>query len=251
MVRLAAVFAAATAVVAGATACNVQPGAAAFIDGNRITQAQVDDVFQSIIDAPAYRGIQQEQDASRQQQAYANLRTSAAGELIMHELTQRVAADQHIEIPPADYAGLAQQTGLPEDNKYVRLEAENQAAINTLRNAAWNTAPDDKSVRSVYDSLAQDAASNGLGLKPYEQIAPEIKKTPKVGQTAALRGTFESAIKKYHLDVSPRYGQLEYPITALTLSTPDGKSLTGSIPLQLGEGSPNVVHVVSAAGTAG
>jgi hypothetical protein len=243
VVRLVAVFAASAAVAAGATACNVQPGAAAFIGGDRITQAQVDDVFQSIIDAPAYRSVQQAPDDSRQQ-TLTNMRTSAAGALIMHELTQRVAADEHIEIPPADYATLAEQTKLPEDSKYVRLEAENTAAINTLRNAAWNTPPDDKAVREIYDSLAAQASQKQLGIQPYEQAAPEIKKTPKVGQTASLRGTFQAAIKKYHLDVSPRYGQLEYPLDAFTVNTQRGQ-LSGQLQLQLGEGSPNVVHVVS------
>ncbi|BCJ32995.1 hypothetical protein Athai_04980 [Actinocatenispora thailandica] len=242
-------FAASAAVVAGATACNVQPGAAAFIDGNRITQAQVDDVFQSIIDAPAYQSVQQAPDGSRQQ-TIANMRTSAAGALIMHQLTQRVAADEHIEIPPANYAALARQTKLPESSKYVRLEAENQAAINTLRNAAWNTAPDDQAVREIYDSLATQANQNQLSIVPYEKAAPEIKKTPKVGQTAALRGTFQGAIKKYHVDVSPRYGQLEYPLDAFTVQTQRGP-LSGQLQLQLGEGSPDVVHVVSTNGFTG
>lgn len=219
--------AAGAAVAAGATACNVQPGAAAFVGDDRITQAQVNDVFQSIVDAPAYTNVRQSD--------YANIRTSVAGALIMRDLTKRVAADQHIEIPPADYATMAKQTKLPQSNRYVRLEAENQAAINTLRNEAWDTPPSDSDVRAIYDTLA----AQGFTM-PYQQAGPQIKKAPKVGQTAALRGTFEGAIKKYGVDVNPRYGELKYPLDAVHVGP-----LSGYLTVDLGEGSPKVVDVVS------
>ncbi|HEY3504068.1 MAG TPA: hypothetical protein VGN37_14950 [Actinocatenispora sp.] len=224
--RVAAVLALSAAVAGGATACNVQPGAAAFVSSDRITQAQVNDVFQSVVD-----GYHNQVPTSD----YGNIRKSVAATMVMHDLVRRVAADTGVTIPPANYAALAKETSLPEDNPYVRLEAETQAAINTLRNAASNAPPREQDLRDVYDSLVRQGLQTS-----YAQFRPQLVAQPSVGKTAALRGTLIAATKKYHVDVNPRYGALAYPLTAVQLGTANGY-----LPVPLGKGSPNVVTVIN------
>lgn len=224
--RVATVLALAAAVAGGATACNVQPGAAAFVASNRITQSQVNDVFQSVLD-----GYHNQVPTNE----FGNIRKSVAATMVMHDLVRRVAADTGVTIPPADYAGLARETSLPEDNPYVRLEAETRAAINTLRNASADVPAREQDLRDVYESLVQQGVQVS-----YAQLRPELAAQQAVRKGAALRGTLVGAAKKYHVDVNPRYGALAYPLTTVQIGTADGY-----LPVRLGEGSPDVVTVIS------
>ncbi|GAA4205175.1 hypothetical protein [Actinocatenispora rupis] len=224
--RVAAVLALSAAIVGGATACNVQPGAAAFVASDRITQSQVNDVFQTVIDG-YHNQVPTDQ--------YGSIRRSVAATMVMHDLVKRVAHDEGVTIPPANYAQLAQETNLPESNPYVRLEAETQAAVNTLRNAANDTPPREQDLRDVYDSLVRQ----GLQAS-YAEIRTQLVAQQSVAKAASLRGTFTAAIKKYKVDVNPRYGALAYPLTAVQAG-----QIRGYLPVQLGKGSPDVVTVVN------
>lgn len=224
--RVAAVLALSAAVAGGATACNVQPGAAAFVSSDRITQTQVNDVFQAVLD-----GYHNQVPTSQ----YGNIRKSVAATMVMHDLVKRVAADTGVTIPPADYAGLAQETSLPEDNPYVRLEAETRAAINTLRNAAADTPPREQDLRDVYESLVRQGYQAS-----YAETRPQLLAQKSVAQGASLRGTLIGATKKYHVDVNPRYGALAYNMDVV-----EAGPITGSLPVPLGQGSPEVVTVIS------
>jgi hypothetical protein len=225
--RAAAVVALSAAVAAGLSACDVQPGAAALVAGDRLTEAQVEQVVDSVHDKiPAGQ--------------FGSVREEVVGALVMRDLAKRVAADRHVTVPPPDYTAMA-QGGLSANNPYVRLEAETQTYIGALGNSVRPTAPSEADLQEIYQSLVTQGAVNPAQ-SPYDQVRSQLD-TPQTERAVALRAILAAAAGKYHVDVNPRYGKLGYPLPAVQA----GQGIYGSVAVPLGKGSPDVVTSPSAA----
>ncbi|MGA8116950.1 MAG: hypothetical protein WCA46_25220 [Actinocatenispora sp.] len=232
--RAAAVLAMSAVVAAGATACQVQPGAAAFVDNQRFTQTQVETIFDSIRDG--YKG-------KLPSSQFANVRQAVTKDLVMRDLAKRVAEQKHLKVSPPDYKEISQQSGLPQDNRYVRLEAQTRSYVNAIRNGASPKKPSESDVREIYRSLVRS------GVDPRRLPFDALRKglPPGTGKAVAARDELLDAAHKYHVDVNPRYGKLDYSLTAVSFQDPSsGQMLVGSLTVPLGGGSPDVVHTAPA-----
>ncbi len=218
------------AVAAGVTACNVQPGAAGFVGGQRYTQSQVDSILDSV--QTDFKGTLKPQDR-------VGIRQATTANLIMRAVARKVAADKHLKVPPPNYAEQAKRYQLPESNPYIRLEAETLAYVNAVRDAATSRKPTEADARQVYESLL----SRGV---PSQQLPfAELKKNldnPDIDKVFTARDELAAGVRKYHVDVNPRYGKVTYQMDAVSFQVGMGQSVIGSVGVPLGGGSPDVVR---------
>lgn len=227
--RAATVLAMSAVVAVGATACQVQPGAAAFVGDQRFTQNQVESIFQSIRDSYGSKLAKRN---------FPDVRQAVTKDLVIRDLSQRIARRDHLKVDTPPYATLAKQFSLPKDNKYVHLEAQTQAYVKAIRDHASTKKLRTADLQEIRRSLIQSGADpRQVSVKQLRQGLPAA-----AGKVVAVRDELRAAVHRYHVDVNPRYGKLDYALTVVALRNPStGQPLVGSLSIPLGGGSPDVV----------
>lgn len=224
--RLAVALALAGAVATGLTACQVQPGAAGFVGSDRITQSQVETVYQSVSHLVPDSDI----GAARQQVAQL---------LVVRALAQRVAREQGVTVGPVDYGQYARSINLPASNAFVRLDAETQTALAKLSAALPPVNPGESEYRAIY----QSRAAAGIN-EEYGRFRAEIKAVSGLGSTVAVQRALNAASHRYDAQLNPRYGK---PVFGLPVKYQG--STIGTLPVRLGDGSKNLVVSPANAGS--
>ncbi len=140
------------------------------------------------------------------------VRQSVVQLTVFNELARRYAQEKGITLPEPDYASSAQSLSAPEDDPYVRLEAETSAYLPALRAQATPQTPTEAEMREVYDRYAKLA---GEQADTYEGVRTELLRLPEYAQSLGLRTELLAALDRYGLTVNPRYTPLEFPLYAL------------------------------------
>lgn len=210
--RLVAALALSVLGVGGLSACQGQPGAAAFVDGTRIT---VGDVDNSVKDIPAGAPLVKQLGT----QYRSILRQVSVQDMVAIELAKRFAAEHGIKPPVADpqtIAQYAEQLSVSPDNDFVQNLVTAQAWTNTLDDSATPVTPTDAELRGIYDR----AKAAGITDKPFEGVKGAIAQISGLGQAVAVQRELDAAAKKYGLSVNPRYqpsAELGNPVTSLEM----------------------------------
>jgi hypothetical protein len=214
--RLAVALALSGAVAAGLTACQVQPGAAAFVGSDRITQSQVETVSKSVSDLVP-----------------TGVREQVVQLLVVRDLARRVAREQGVATGPVNYREYArylrQYVRVSASNAFTRLYAETYTALNKLAASVTPVAPGETEYREIYRTLSTDGLS-------YSAVRSLVDATPHVDRTVGLQHALNAAAKKYRVTLNPRYGT---PI--FYLPTVSAGGYTGFLPVRLGKGSKDLV----------
>lgn len=227
--RAATAFALAGVAALALGACQVQPGAAAFVGGDRISRSQVDQVTDNV-----KAGAQTDYGSIRQQTVAALVTADLAGRLATeHGVTVKTPDYQAAVTKVALFSGAKLTTGSP----FVRAVAQADAAIDALRPVAQPAKPTEADLELDLEVLeALGVAQPGT---PIQAVADQLD-TPEAEQAVGVRAELARAAHTYHVSINPVYGQIAYPV-----SVPyGGGQVTGAIPLQLG--SPSTAPVTSA-----
>jgi hypothetical protein len=141
------------------------------------------------------------------------LRQSVVQLTIFNELARRYAQEKGITLPQPDYAGSAAALGAPEQDAYVRLNAETAAYLPALREQATPKAPTEAEMQAVYSRYADLAGENAA---PYDQIRTALLELPEYSQSLGLRTELLAALDRYGVTVNPRYSPLEFPLYSVS-----------------------------------
>ena len=208
-VRLAAVVVLGGAVALATSACGgpMQAGAAAVVQGQRTTDATVQDQVSSIISLVQKNNLQQGDVTDAQRAALAKAQISL---LVEQALWQRAADDEGLEVTSADDA--KEQSALVEqdratlggkqftgsDNEAVALaDAESQSASGLAPSTVPIYAHVQALIRAVVDEQAAKAH-----LDPNDQNnVPALQ--------SALQPVLVKAAGEIKVKISPRYGQFD------------------------------------------
>jgi hypothetical protein len=224
--RAVTALAAAGVAALALSACQVQPGAAAFVGGDRISRAEVDKVT----------------DALRRQAElnFGDVRQRTVGMLVMADLARRAASDAGVTAKAPDYASWAKANDLPTDNPFVRAAAEAEAYVIAMEQAADPTTPSEKDLQALFATLLQ-----------HREITPDytvdsmhdVLDTKETGLALTVRAKLAAAARKYHVTVNPLYGDVYYYL-AVPLA---GGQLVGFLPVPLSSPAAGPVQTQSPA----
>jgi hypothetical protein len=231
--RAVTALAAAGVAALALSACQVQPGAAAFVGGDRISRSDVDKVTDSVKGGSG--------------SSFGGLRQETVAALVTANLADRVARDRGVTVKAPDYRA-AQETvrllggaQLPTSSPYVRAVAEADAAIDALREQAQPATLSDQDLRILLGILELNGnVQQGAPLN--DELRTELD-TPEARQAVAVRAELAAAATKYKVTINPLYGRVVYPIGVSYLNG-DARS---AIVLPLGSNSTGPVRTVSPA----
>jgi hypothetical protein len=192
-----------------------QPGTAAYVDGTRYTEKQVD-------------AIAAELRRSAVASQVVSARIEAVRWLVLGDLARRAAAERSITVPGADYAGIAAQLGLPQSSLTARTAAEWIAARNAVVAKAEPVAPSQDDVRNVYEALKLDPQFPKD--VTFEQAAGQIQADPDLPLAVGVRNIFDEVANKSDVVVNPRYRPLFIDFGSLRLVVAAGSDLVTDLP---------------------
>ncbi|HET6214478.1 MAG TPA: SurA N-terminal domain-containing protein [Micromonosporaceae bacterium] len=200
--RVLAVAAAGALAVAGLAGCRSDPGVAAYVGPEKITERQVDQVVKSVTDLiPEGRT--------------AAVREQVVEMLVMREAVNQYAKAQRIAIPAADVAGYAEQNQIPagpdgQPRAYTTLAAQFDAAFQAIQGKVTPTAPSAKDQREVYDNARIDG-------KPVTQAFEDVQQyfsMETIGGAVGVRNLLVGVVAGADVAVNPRYAPLVYQVPA-------------------------------------
>ncbi|MBO0870386.1 MAG: hypothetical protein J2P15_17665, partial [Micromonosporaceae bacterium] len=208
----------------GLSGCRLDNGSAAYVGDTRYTESRIDGIV------AAYK-----KDGARLTDERGT-RQSIVTELMFLTLARRYAQERHLQIPASDYAPLADQTGLPASDPYLRIHVDAQTySQGLIRQASPGPAVTEAQYREIYQRLVAQGVQ-----QDYPSIKAFLQQNP-VGPALAVRDQLAAAGKRYGLDVNPKYGALEYPLAQVSTSAGEIFTLV-SIPLGQA-GTPAVVDL--------
>ncbi|WP_436523756.1 hypothetical protein [Actinoplanes sp. HUAS TT8] len=230
--RLASMAVVASLAVAGLTACRSEPATAAYVGDTRITEKQVqkiwDEARQSVGDAGTV-------PVSRAQIVRA---------LVTLPVMEQVAANNQVALP-ADlpYDQIAESVKLPATIEYVRLLTKTvalQILVNQKVTAVATLSEDD--LRAVYKraedlhALRPGATFDAFRSGMDEELSAGLKSG--VGR----RNEIDAVTEKLHVTVNPRYQPMEIVTYAYPVSQTGSLNLVAAA---LGDQTPLPVTDVS------
>jgi hypothetical protein len=179
--------------VLGLSACQVQPGAAAFVGGDRISKSQVDESVAKMPD--------------QSQLDFGSARQRAVASLVVADLAQRVAHDQNVSLPAPDYADYADRLDEPASSTHLRAFAQADTYITALARRATPAKPSEDDLSTMLRFLQY---SQGVDSTLTVDAVREDLDTPQTERLVAVRAELADAARKYHVSISPVYGSVTY-----------------------------------------
>lgn len=173
-------------VAGGLVGCRADPAVAAYVDDQRINEAEVDAVMDELREVADPAQL----PALRDQVVEMRVLTEVAG---------RYAEQEGLAVPAPDPARIGGEIGLVPEHPYVQLAAGYDAAMAALRESLTPVPPTEADQREVYDQLT----AQGL-TAPFEQVQPDLNEQ-LLGQPVALRNLLTEAVARADIRLNPRY----------------------------------------------
>ncbi|MPZ25986.1 MAG: hypothetical protein GEV12_05935 [Micromonosporaceae bacterium] len=196
--------------LAGLAACRADPAVAAYVDDQRITEAEVDQVTDQL------RELVEPSQLSALRDQVVEMR-------VLTEVAGGYAEQAGLTVPAPDPAQLGAGVGLPPDHPYVQVRAGFEAVMGALRGSVAPVPPTEADQREVYDQLAAE----GLTV-PFEQVRPDLNEQ-LLGEPVALRNLLIDVVGRADIRLNPRYDLVHLvPVTVgngqVWLGVPLGES---------------------------
>ncbi|MEU0547409.1 hypothetical protein [Micromonospora sp. NPDC005979] len=231
--RLAAVATVALGLVA-LSGCRAEPGVAAYVGGQRITELQVADVIKDLRTKNPTPSA--EPSASGQPAAPQPTLPEAADvvrTMVLTKVCERLSAEKNYQPrgqATADQA--AQQLGLNPETGYAREVAKLLTCMSGLP-----TEPVEPTAQEMADVIAAGRASGKIQPQVTDEQAAGQLNGEQLQGALATKHLLNDAAERYDVTVNPRYRPLEFPLLSFTEDT-----AAVSIPLG-GAGSGTVTDV--------
>jgi hypothetical protein len=218
--RLASIVVIAAVGVLALSGCRSQPGVAAYIGAQQITENQVtgivDDVKRKI---PAGA------------QATPPTRDAVVSTLVLSDICQRLTAEKGLQPqgkPPADQ--VAMLLGVPVNSTYAQQRVDLYGCLSGVP-AGQPVAPTPQELAAV---VARGKAGGVIPPNVPEQVAAQQLDGTQLRAALASRKAIADAVARYAVTVNPRYRPLEFPVLSF-----QGNVVALSVPL--GQGDPGTV----------
>ncbi len=222
-VRVLIALALAVVVGVGLTGCRVQSGTAVFVSGTRISTDEVERTLDEVPD----------QVIDQLQNKFGSARQEIVRAYVMREIARRVCDERHIRVPGQDFQSLAKQIGVSADSNLVRVLAESSGYLNALAGSLSPQQPSPADLHEVFDSLV-DAGAVPPGT-PFAQVQSQLD-IPALRNAVALRKVLRDAVKKYDVEVNPRYRVAAYPVPV------SYGQVSGAVTVPLGDAADSFVR---------
>lgn len=197
-IRALAVATIAVTAVLGLAGCRVEPGAAAFVGSTRITDQQVDQVNDEQV------AVARERGREITTEAVASNRQFLVGRLTVAEVARRILAEQNIPVTEVSAADVAKENGRTEPNEIDEYIAQTRPYLDALR-ASVTPAP-------LTNDEKKEVTQNLVNLGAPPAAAAQFFTDPELQRGMAFRRAILAGADKYDVEVSPRYGQVAFPV---------------------------------------
>ncbi len=228
--RLVAVASVAVGLVALA-GCRTQPGVAAYVGDQRITEDAVSGVLDELRESAAPTA----DPAPGAPPTQLPGRNQVVSTLVLGEVCQRVSADKGYRPQgQAEPAQVASQLGLAPESEYVRKVADLYTCLSGLP-AGEPAAPTEQELADVV------AAGREAGVIPADvpdDAAARQLDVPQLRTALATRKSLAEAVEAYDVTVNPRYRPLEFPVLSFSGNAP-------AVSVPLGEPGSDAVTDIS------
>jgi hypothetical protein len=211
--RLASVAAVASLAVAGLSACRAEPSVAAYVGQSKLTEARIEAVWDEAHDKLEAALAAQPQQAGKPVTMPIS-RADVVRTVLSAQVLELVAKQQNLTLP-ADMPlnEIAASLHIPENTEYVRLVAQTDAYVRSLREGVKNPPPaSDADLREVYDVLVSGGEVNASGsFAEFKNQLPEQNKQ-LVQNAAAVRKEIADVTAKMNIKVNPKYQPVGIPV---------------------------------------
>ncbi|WP_026274785.1 hypothetical protein [Salinispora tropica] len=189
--------------------CRTEPGVAAYVGDQNITENTVDSLLDELRESSASTETPELGGPGPQLPS----RSEVVGTLVLGEVCDQASADQGYQprerVEPVQVAG---QLGLPPESEYVRQLAALYTCLSGL--------PMGDSVAPTEQELAEViAAGRTAGVIPADTpddvVAGQLD-GPQLREGLASRRVLAEAAGEYDVTVNPRYRPLEFPVLSFS-----------------------------------
>ncbi|HEX6872468.1 MAG TPA: hypothetical protein VF163_15330 [Micromonosporaceae bacterium] len=203
----------------GLAACRSEPTVAAYISGDRITEAQIDEIVD---------------DAARTipEGGAVPARVDVLTTLLMGRVCADLQAKQGFPSGQVTVEQVAQVDRVSKDSRYAAERAKTYRCLTGIPKAEAVT-PTDAELRDIY----QRAAAKGLVETPYNEIKDRLAADRSVQESVAVNRVLTERVAAGQITVNPRYRPMEFTISDLGSGQP-------LVVLALGEPASDAVQDV-------
>ncbi|WP_019870879.1 hypothetical protein [Salinispora oceanensis] len=212
------------------TGCRTEPGVAAYVGDQQITEDTVDELLDELrataaTEAPEFGGPAPQPPP----------RSQVVRELVLGTVCDQVSADRGYQpqgrTEPAQVAG---QLGLPSESGYVRQLADLYTCLSGLP-MGDSVAPTEQELAEV---IAAGRAAGAIPPDTPDAVVAGQLDGPQLRNALASRRALAAAAGEYDVTVNPRYRPLEFPILNFS-------SEVAAVSVPLGESGSDAVTDVS------
>jgi hypothetical protein len=181
--------------------CRSQPGVAAYVGNERLTEARVDETVEN---AAAQSRTPDEQGTK------PPTRSDVVTTWVLGKVCEQLRAKQGFAKAPITVERVRQAEGVPASSAYARDRANLYSCLGgvKLTNAGAVT---DAELRELYDR----AQAAGLVNQPFDKVKAQLAGNTNIQQALAADRILSGAVRDGDVTVNPRYRPMEFPITDL------------------------------------
>lgn len=222
--RLASTAVIAALAVAGLGACRAEPGVAAYVGNDRITEERVnavyDDARAKLDGAVEQLRRQQGADPSASQQPVPETvdmpikRTDVVTTLVGRDVLKALAAERKVQATPLSPDELVQSIGLPADTLYAAAFGEFRGYLDALAQTVKPAQVTEADLRDVFNRLSRAGGlPPGATFQSFSaDLGPEDRQT--LAQNIGLRNELFTHVQKLDATINPRYGTAELALVS-------------------------------------
>jgi hypothetical protein len=202
--RLASVAVVASLAVTVLSACRSQPSVAAYVGDQRITEAQVQTVWDNAKSAAA---TQPATDANGQPVPFGLQRGEIVQVLATIPVLDAIAKQDGLTPGPIDANTASQDTGLPATTTYTKAYAQEHALLAALKSKNQNApTASDADLQELHQNLLTAGAQVDPNFASFKStLTPD--QSQQVNASAAVGQEVEKAVAgPLNVRVNPRYG---------------------------------------------
>ncbi len=227
------------------TGCQSDPGVAAYVGSENITEAQVDQIFDNAqalkTEAAAQQAAAGPQPSAQPTPAPTPAPFASASEvkpsrsdvvttLVLANVCAKLQAEQGFastDITPEQIAAVDQ---VPPNSDYARERAKMYSCLAGIP-VTSAAAPTDAELQQIYDR----AKAKGLVEVPLSQIKDQLAADTGLQQAVAVNRTLTKMVNDGDVRVNPRYRPMEFTVSDLGSGEP-------LVVLQMGEPASDAVR---------
>ncbi|MEW2383224.1 hypothetical protein AB0873_14210 [Micromonospora sp. NPDC047707] len=232
--RLVAVASVAVGLVALA-GCRTEPGVAAYVGDQRITEEAVNGILDELRAQTAAPTAAPDAPEAAQPTPPLPGRAQIVGTLVLGEVCERVSADKGYRPQGrAEPAQVARQLGLAPETEYVR----EVATLYTCLSGIPTGTPAAPTEQELADLIAAGRKAGVIPADVPDDAAAGQLDGDQLRLALATRRSLAEAVEGYDVTVNPRYRPLEFPVLSFAGDAP-------AVSVPLGEPGSDAVTDIS------